>query len=161
METVTIRPPPQIGNPGPFTYYVVDLGKGKVRLSRYADGRYGPVMPRASVKHFVNDLEGRVQLRPSKRPEIDALIRGTAQLLGKGDDGVAFRVGDKVVKMSTTVPYQPENPGHRSPAEAIERLRKQTLIHNAIVDRLGTSGCLERAEFVRHGDKGFQIKPYV
>jgi hypothetical protein len=158
-RVVTIRPAPEYGmRPGlTVTYYVVDVGRGKVRLSRDPDGRFGPVMPRASVKHFVNDLEGKVDLPPSGNPIVDTVITGRAELLGKGDDGVAFRVVKDVVKMSTTVPYVPENSPHPSPRQAAARLREQTAVHN----RLASAGCLDPATFVQHGDKGFQIKPYV
>jgi hypothetical protein len=87
------------------------------------------------------------------------VLAGRATFLGKGDDGLAFKVGSKVVKVSTTVPYQPDNAGHLSPAQAIERLRKQTEVHNRIASLVGPS--VQPATFVRHGDKGFQVKPYV
>lgn len=64
VETVTVSPPPEISrNRGPFLYYVVDLGNGNVRLSPDPGGTYGPAMPRSSVKHFVNDMSGRVELK--------------------------------------------------------------------------------------------------
>ena len=114
-------------------------------------------MPAASLKHFVNDIEGRVDLPRSRVPEIDAVIRGIAEPLGKGDDGMVFRVGPSVVKVSTTVPFQPENQGHLSPVQAIERLRKQTEMHN-LAAKLGFA---EPARFYKHGDKGFQIQPVL
>lgn len=141
------------------TFRVTAVADGQVKLSKYEDSGYGPVMPAASVKHFVNDLAGKVDLPPSGHAEIDAVINGKAEFLGKGDDGLAFRVGDKVVKVSTTVPYQPENPGHRSPEQAIEMLRSQAEIGNKLAD-MGIKG-VQRSEFVVHGDKGFQIKDWV
>ena len=160
QETVTIYPPKETSrNPGPFVYYVHDAGAGNVRLSRSEDGRFGPVMPRESVKHFVNDLSGKVAVPLRGHREIDAIAKGRAKLLGKGDDGLAFLVGSKVVKVSTTVPYQPENQGHLSPGDAIERLRRQTVMHNRLA--AVAPNVVDRAEFVKHGDKGFQIKPFV
>lgn len=160
QETVTIYPPKETSrNPGPFVYYVHDAGAGNVRLSHSEDGRFGPVMPRESVKHFVNDLSGKVVVPLRGHREIDAIAKGRAKLLGKGDDGLAFLVGSKVVKVSTTVPYQPENQGHLSPGEAIDRLRRQTVIHNRLA--AVAPNVVDRAEFVKHGDKGFQIKPFV
>lgn len=157
-DVVTIEPAEALGMSGPITLYMRDLGNGNVRLTYDRDSTYGPEMPAASVRHFVNDLEGRVDLPPSGVPTIDAVLSGAAELLGKGDDGVAFRVGDEVVKVSTTVPYQPTNPGHLTPEAAVERMRQQTSIHNQLA---GVARCLDPAIFVEHGDKGFQIKPYV
>lgn len=142
------------------TYYVgPPRADGQVQLSRHADGRYGPTMPRESVKHFVNDQAGVVDLPPSGHPDIDAVTSGKAKFLGKGDDGMAFKHGDKVVKVSTTVPYQPDNQGHRSPEADADMMRQQVTVGNHLAD-LGVP-CIQRSEFVKHGDKGFQIKPWV
>lgn len=144
-------------NSGVAHYKVVDEKDGQVRISRHGEEGYGPWMPKESVKHFVNDLAGKVDLPKSGRADIDAVIEGKAEALGKGDDGIAFKVGDKVVKVSTTVPYQPENPGHRTPKQAIEMLKKQVEAGNKLSDIAG----IQRSEFVEHGDKGFQIKEWV
>lgn len=159
LQTIILRPETAFGfKKGPITYYVTKLPGGKIRLCQSADGKgWGPIMPEASLKHFVNDIEGRVELPRSRVPEIDAVIRGIAEPLGKGDDGMVFRVSSSVVKVSTTVPFQPENQGHLSPAQAIERLRKQTEMHN-IAAKLGFA---EPARFYKHGDKGFQIQPVL
>jgi GGDEF domain-containing protein/GNAT superfamily N-acetyltransferase len=148
----------------PVTYYVGKVTGDKVQLTSHKDSVggehvFGPTMPKASLHHFVNDLEGRVELPPSGNPDIDAVTSGKAEFLGKGDDGLAFRVGDKVVKVSTTVPFQPDNPGHRSPEQASEMLRKQVEVGNHLAG-LGIAG-IQHSEFVQHGDKGFQIKPWV
>jgi hypothetical protein len=159
-QVISFLAPPEISpHPGPFVYYVVDLGDGRVRLFLDADGRFGPAMPRVSVKHFVNDLSGKVVLPLRGHREIDAVLKGRAKLLGKGDDGLVFRVGSKIVKVSTTVPFQPHNAGHLSPEEAVGRLRQQTEMHNRLAAI--APNVLDRADFLKHGDKGFQIKPYV
>jgi 3'-phosphoadenosine 5'-phosphosulfate sulfotransferase (PAPS reductase)/FAD synthetase len=152
-----IKPHPALGMYD-RTYHEVDIGDGKVSLSQHADGKYGMVMPKASVKHLKNDLAGKVDLPKSGHLDIDAVIEGKAELLGKGDDGLAFKVGNKVVKVSTTVPYQPDNPGHRSPEQAKEMIRAQVVIGNHLADQVQG---IQRSTFVAHGDKGFQIKPYV
>jgi DNA-binding FrmR family transcriptional regulator len=141
------------------TFRVVGEKGDTVKLSRYKESDWGPTMPKESVKHFVNDLQGKVDLPKSGRADIDAVIEGKAKLLGKGDDGLAFKVGDKVVKVSTTVPFQPENPGHRTPEQAADMLKKQVETGNMLADK-GIKG-IQRSEFVKHGDKGFQIKPFV
>jgi hypothetical protein len=144
--------------PGAHKFRVVKHEDGHVQLSRHEEGHYGPKMPAESVKHFVNDLAGRVDLPKHGRADIDAVVTGKAKFLGKGDDGLAFKVGDKVVKVSTTVPFVPENPGHRTPEAAADMLRRQVEVGN----HLASKGiAVQRSEYVRHGDKGFQIKPYV
>lgn len=121
--------------------------------------RMGTEMPVESVAHFANDLNGRVYGQHTGTPEIDAVLDGRAQFLGKGQDGVAFRVGDSVVKVSTTVPYQPLNLGHLTPEDAIARALEQ---HDTVeqMRAAGVPGLLpERVEV--HGDKAFTIKPYL
>jgi hypothetical protein len=117
-------------------------------------------MPSASLKHFVNDLSGRVDVPPgSGDPAIDAVSSGKAEFLGKGDDGLAFRAGDKAVKVSTTVPFVPTNPGHRSPQEAADMLAAQGELNNDLARR-GVPGLLP-VEVKRHGDKAFLVRPYL
>jgi len=138
------------------TFHVEDRGD-KVKITQH--GSHGPTIPKVSLKHFVNDISGKVDLPLSGRDDIDAVISGKAKLLGKGDDGLAFKVGDKVVKVSTTVPFQPMNEGHRTPAEAADMLKEQVATGNMLADK-GIPG-VQRSEFVKHGDKGFQIKEWV
>lgn len=141
-----------------FELHVEPEGAGKVRVRQSKDGA-GVSMPKASFKHFVNDLRGKVDV--PKHPNsvaINAVRDGKAKLLGKGDDGLAFKVGNAVVKVSTTVPYQPFNSGHRTPREAAEMLRSQVEIGNKIAD---AGAPVLRSRYQAHGDKGFQIKPYV
>jgi len=140
-------------------YWVSEATKGRVRVSMHEGASFGTTMPRASLPHFKRDLAGVVKLPPSGNPAVDAVTSGKAKLLGKGDDGIVFRVGRKTVKVSTTVPYQPMNPGHRSPAQAANQLKRQTETSEAM-RAAGVPGLLP-STYVRHGDKGFQIKPYV
>jgi len=144
---------------GPQTVYVRRLESGKDRISQNPEAEFGPVMPLESVKHFLNDLSGVVQGPKAKDPRVNAVLDGKAKLLGKGDDGIAYKVGDDVVKVSTTVPYQPMNPGHRTPQQAKDMLRKQHEITEEMISK-GVQG-LQHSEFVDNGDKGFQIKEWV
>lgn len=149
----------KIGGGGEHTLHVAHAGGGKVHVSPHGPGKHGPTMPAESLRHFINDLAGRVEGPETDHKHIGPVLAGKAEFLGKGDDGLAFRVGDKVVKVSTTVPYVPENPGHRTPKQAVEMLREQSRIGNMLADK-GIEG-VQRSTFVEHGDKGFQIKPYV
>ncbi len=145
---------------GQHTFHARVTEDGDVRVSEHEEGKYGPTMPKESVKHFVNDLAGKVELpKHASHAAINAVIAGKAKLLGKGDDGIAFKVGGDVVKVSTTVPFQPTNPGHRTPERAANMLKEQAELGNKLADA-GVPG-IQRSEYVRHGDKGFQIKPYV
>ena len=150
---------PKIGGGGEHTIHVAHAGGGMVHVSTHGPGQWGPKMPAESLKHFLNDLAGKVEGPKTDHKHIAPVLEGKAEFLGKGDDGLAFKVGDKVVKVSTTVPYQPENPGHRTPEQAKDMLRKQVEVGNMLADK-GIEG-VQRSTFVEHGDKGFQIKPYV
>lgn len=143
------------------TYHVTAEKGDQVKVSNYPEASaHGQWIPKASLRHFEDDLSGRVTGVPkSGNAKVDAVIDGKAKFLGKGDDGVAFQVGDSVVKASTTVPFQPLNPGHRTPERAIEMLRKQSELGNKLADA-GVKG-IQRSEFVVSGDKGFQVKSWV
>lgn len=165
---------PKVGDehaiPGPhgmaaFTARIEHVGDDHVRISqnhgdeRRGTGAHGTRVPKAAVSHFVNDLRGVVHGPPSSDPRVQAVLDGKAEHLGKGDDGIAFRVGDTVVKASTTVPYQPFNENYLTPATAAERMVEQVNTSNAM-HADGVPGIM-RSELVHNGDKAFQIKPYV
>jgi hypothetical protein len=143
---------------------VTPLEGDLVRVSQHKEPRYakeyGPVMTRRALEHFEYDTAGRLKpLPPATHADIAAVQRGDAELLGKGDDGLVFRVGKRVVKVSTTVPFQPFNPGHRTPEKAARMLRRQAKLGTAL-SRSGVPH-LQESEYVWLGDKGFQIKDYV
>lgn len=147
----------------PFTVVVQEIKHDQARLSPWFPGDEAPSpasvwVPTSSVAHFVNDLRGKVYGKPSGNPAIDAVLRGDAEFLGKGDDGLAFRVGSSVVKVSTTVPYQPFNPWHRTPQQAIDRMEQQ---YNLAVRASQSFDGILPMDFVIHGDKAFLVKPYV
>ena len=136
------------------------------------DNRFGTWMPIESVDHFESDLNGRASPRvietvttrgytldtPQRASTIiDAIVDGRAELLGKGDDGVVFRVGGFVAKMSTTVPYQPMNPGHRSPVEARDRMVEQAMRANKLARDVPG---IARREIAVVADKAFIVRPY-
>jgi hypothetical protein len=177
---------PQVGDryafapPGmyPFDVVVTEVGPRMATVSRADPGgepsAYGTKMPVESVAHFVNDLRGVVYTPPSDPssgdPIVDAVLSGdgrprAATFLGKGDDGVVFRVdtpeGPLVVKVSTTVPYQPLNSNHRTPAEAAAMLEAQQAASEAMADA-GIPGILP-SSFVVHepAQKAFMVKPFV
>lgn len=84
-------------------------------------------IPAESLKQYRDDMMGIVDVPAgSDIPEINAVAQGKAKLLGHGDDGMAFDAGDKIVKVSSVVPFHPINHvGQRTPEEAIEQARQQ------------------------------------
>lgn len=111
-------------------HMVTHISGGQARVQPLtSDGRpmWAPVtMPASSVRYFEADLNRQLPHPPnSGHPAVDSLLRGRGKYLGKGNDGTAYKVGDKVVKISTTVPYQPHNDGHRTPEEAVKHLQHE------------------------------------
>ena len=170
---------PQVGDrhafapPGmyPFDAVVLTVSGDMATVVRTDPGEppgvYGVKMPAESVAHFANDLRGVVYGPPSDDPAVDVVVHGDAVFLGKGDDGLAFLVdtleGPLVVKASTTVPFQPFNPNHLTPAKAAARLEAQQAASDAMAEA-GIPGILP-SQFVLNGDgaavKGFMLKPWV
>jgi len=148
------------GNMRGFDVQFHDVGDdGKLGVS-YKGGEVQTKIPKESAKHFVNDLNGTVDLPGnSGNAAVDAVAKGDAEHLGKGNDGIAFKVGDKVAKMSTTVPFQPFNPGHRTPDEAKQHIKKAVDVSNHLREA-GVKNILHQ-EYIEHGDKAFSVMDYV
>lgn len=145
----------------PMTYIVRRVENGKAYVTHdYSE--YGTWMPVESVDHFEADLNGTVppsvrRARRSSNPAVNAVIEGKGEFLGKGDDGIVWRVGDVVVKASTPVPYQPMNPGHRTPREAMAMMQAQWDIGQKLRSR-GVPH-LPPSQLVQVADKLFEVKP--
>ena len=157
-EAIDIQGSPRIfGGRGPRLQYTVAEERGdQVRLSSRPDGSGGQWMPKASLRHFVDDLHGVVRGPAGGPGPIGAVIDGKATLLGKGNDGLMFKVGRYAVKVSTTVPFQPDNPGHRSPEEAMKHLEQAAKLGEKL-RKAGVPGILP-SKIVRHGDKAFEVR---
>ena len=123
------------------------------------DNIRGNPIPTLALRDLANDLRGYVKGKPVGDRAIDAVLTGKAEFLGKGQDGVAFRVGDEVVKVSTGVPFQPLNQGYLTPSEAVDRARRQHETLNKMRAD-GVSGLLPE-RFVEANGRGFTIKPYL
>lgn len=133
---------------------------GEIGVGQADDKTPRTYMPEESASHFVHDLNGVVKVPGrSGNKLVDAVASGDGEYLGKGNDGLAFAVGDKVVKVSTTVPYHPFNPGNRSPGDAAAHLANEAEMTGLLLDN-NVPGILP-AEFIRHGDKGFLIRDRV
>lgn len=143
--------------------FVVDQERpGEVHLTMEGGGS-GPWLPAESLPQVESDLRGEppaaLHGAESGNAAVDAVLRGEGEFLGRGNDGVVWRVGDQVVKASTVVPYQPLNAGYRTPAEAVARMQAAVARQNELADA-GVAG-VPRSELVIVGDKAFQVKPYV
>ncbi len=122
-------------------------------------GRYGEVsIPMGNLPYLAEELSGVIEGPRSGVREIDAVLNGDAELLGKGHDGLVYRVGDRAVKVAATVPFHPRNPGHRTPEAAAERLRTAV----DLADELSTAGVpgLARGTLVEHARRAFWIRDY-
>ena len=126
-----------------------------------SDGRKHVRMPVESVAHFHDDLHGKVDSADHAHSAIAAVGQGKAEFLGKGDDGLAFRHGEHVVKVGTTVPYHPTAADyHRTPDEARARMRKSNELHRQIVEA-GFGDLVVPQQYFEHGEKGITVMPHV
>lgn len=110
-------------------------------------------IPADTARHFINDMQGRVEGTPDHEDDrINAIVSGKAPLIAKGNDGMAFDVGDSVVKVSTSVPYHWTN-GHHTPEQARKRLRDQVALNQQMIAD-GVPGLLDQS-YTEHAGKGF------
>lgn len=122
-------------------------------------GGSSTAIPKSSLKDAVRDLHGVVIGKPSEHAPVNAVLDGKAKFLGKGDDGLAFKAGDQVVKVSTTVPYQPGNPGHKTPERAVAVAREQHETVNAM-RAAGVPG-LMKEQFIEHDGRGYTVRAHA
>lgn len=117
-------------------------------------------MPKASVQHFINDLSQKVQVKgKSDDYYVQAVIDGKGEYLGKGDDGVVYAIEDKAIKVSTTVPYVPTNPFHKSPAQSARRMYDVQRIQQQLKD--AGVPCILPSYIKFVGDKAFMVQPRI
>jgi len=114
-------------------------------------------IPVAALKHLLNDTQGRLDLdKPTGNAAIDTIAGGGGTFLGKGQDGVAWSVGNQVVKASTPIPFHPLSAQVTiTPEQAADRLITQVERNNDLV-KAGVPGLLPMG-IERHEDKAFAI----
>jgi hypothetical protein len=116
-------------------------------------------MPKESLASFIQDLTlDYSDMELSGYPHVDAIIQGNAKFLGKGADGIVFQSLGDIVKVSTTIPFNPMEQFHRTPQQAIEHTRKEA---NVLKELYGTIDCVLPIEYVEHGGRAWIIKPYL
>lgn len=136
---------------------VTDVRDGMATIKPEQAGR-AYRMPATSVRHHEADLNGKLHGTPtSGNAVIDGAISGKGKLLGKGNDGIAYQVGDKVVKVSTTTPFVHDNPGHRTPEGAVAHLRQEFEAHQA----LKGNPLVPEVEWQEHEGRGWLVKPFL
>ena len=132
--------------------------KGDKVLLRYMDSARQTSIPLQSISQFVQDMTADYsEMNLSQIPHIDAIIKGKAKFLGKGMDGMVFKSLGDVVKVSTTVPFHPDQQTHRTPEQARRHTKKEFDLHR----RLSHIPCVLPAEYVEWADRGWMIKPYL
>lgn len=140
---------------GEYTFTVSEHDGHSATVTSDGGGEYK--MSKDAVKHFSDDLNQRVDVpeHPS-HAGINAVRDGSAQFLGKGDDGMVFDTGDgQVAKVTTSVPYNLAY--FREHRHAIADARKQAeLTNQAIADG---HDLLVPQQFIEHGEKGFTTMP--
>jgi len=118
-------------------------------------------VPKASLAHHLDEMHGRVTGKPNHTSEhVNAVLRGDAEYLGRGNDGMAFKVGDKVVKVGGVTPFQPSNHhAYRTPEEAARRLHQDATLS----ERLRASGVpmMPKTEIHHHEGRAFMVRDHL
>lgn len=84
------------------------------------------------ARSFLSDLRGEIPQSPTSGNEIlDAAIAGKAQYLGRGQGGIAFDAGDRIIKAASIVPYH-WNHGLRTQDQANAKLQSEIDIVNEL-----------------------------
>jgi hypothetical protein len=132
---------------------------GKALLAPSGQPNPGVWVPLPSVPLFAEEMRGRITVPPGAAdPAVAALSRGEGSFLGKGDDGILFRVGNEVVKSSTTVPLRPFQYDHRSPGEAAAMLSAQ----HGRSEKLRALGIpVVPGRGLEHGGRFFIVYPWL
>lgn len=154
----TIRPHSKLGMHPTLSLKVTEADDEHARVSISGSAVR---VSHAALAHLQNDLEGRVTAERAPEDDAVAAVTGHARskvtFLGKGDDGLAFRVGGEVVKVSTVASYNLST--FRTPEGALKQAREQHETQQAMRDA-GVPNLLPE-RFVEHEGRGYTIKPYV
>lgn len=143
-----------------FSLQVKSLNNDFAMLGR-PDSQFGFKIPRQSLAQYCDDMMGVVRVPGrSEINEINDVIDGKAKLLGHGDDGMAFDAGDRIVKVSSVVPFHPDNNvGQRTPDQAIEMAKNQFDTAKEMY-QAGVPGII-RQSIRQLGDKVFTVRDKV
>lgn len=143
---VTVRPDPD--------------GDGTTVVLQHERGSGRPRMPLASVPGYVHDLSEELPPTSDRSGDasVDSVLSGGAKRIAKGNDGIVYQAATgEAVKVSTTVPYQPHNPGHRTPEGAATHLRAEKEAHDA----LRHLPHIPPVRGIQHGDRYYLVKPWA
>ena len=141
---------------------IVSVGPKTTKVARvYDSGQSWPYkVPTESVPQHINDLRRVLpKMRKSGDAAIDAVIAGKGRYIGKGNDGIVYGVNGEAVKVSTTTPYVPENPGHRTLKGAIAHLKAEHDAHRTL-KAAGVPGVPE-VRGKTHGGRYWLVKPFL
>jgi hypothetical protein len=147
---------------GEFEAMIVDRGDGKVDIARITeDGELSKVasIRRENVDRWHDELSGLMRETPdSGNAHLDKVLRGEGEFLGRGQGGMVFGSGDKVVKAATVTPYH-WNQGVRSPEQGNADLRNEA----DVVDEMIAAGVenLLPLTTIEHEGRVFAVREKV
>ena len=122
---------------------VDDDGQVQLGYAEDTDKRPRTKVPAAEFDAFKGDLGGYVHNpdnEVSTDQAINGILQGRGEFLGKGQDGAAFGIGDKVVKVSTGTGFHWDQPG-RGQAMGARMLLEQANVNNEMIAK-GVPGLL-------------------
>ncbi len=120
-----------------------DQGRAELGYAKDESRHVRTRVPQDEFHSFAGDLAGRIH-NPDNDTSTDAAIAGVlagkGQFLGKGQDGAAFGIGDKVIKVSTGMGYHWDQPA-RGQAMGAKLLRDSAELNNEMIAK-GVPGLL-------------------
>lgn len=119
-------------------------------------------VPTHLVPHHLDDMNHTVtSSNPNHpNPHVDAVLKGAAKHLGRGQDGSVFKHGAKTVKVSTVTPYQASNwMSYRSPEEARDHI-KTGVERTEKLRAAGVPG-IPKTEYHEHEGRGFAVRDHL
>ncbi|WP_017302628.1 hypothetical protein [Nodosilinea nodulosa] len=154
-----------------YKFDIKHIADGELFFGRPAHPSWSQAMPIESWPHFCADLrqevytglttsEIRALVKSDHLTEIVlALVEGRGEWLERGNSGNVFRYGTQAIKVSSTVPYHPENPGHLTIKESVQQLKREFDTCMALLD-LDIPGILP-AHYRVVGEKAFMFMPFI
>jgi len=116
-------------------------------------------IPDDAVEHAIADMKGEPNWSEgSGNDAVDAAAKGDAEFLGRGNDGAAYRAGDKVVKVSSPVSYNHQN-NFFDDMESTNRVAKRQADISKELNDKGLKG-IAPLEHVEHDGRAFTISDH-
>jgi hypothetical protein len=119
------------------------------------------LVPHASVAHHLDEMHGRVTGTPDHHSEhVNNVVSGRAQHIGRGNDGMVFKSGDKAVKVGGVTPFHPHVTGaYRTPEHAAART-KESGERAEHLRNLGVPG-IPKTDVHHHAGRTFLVRDWM